>query len=146
MTEPEFFDIPSHSRFLDGYLDAVGRSLTTGVESVQIWLAPDPYVDSAADAGEEWTEVRSWSAEFGAFVEGFLRIDQRSSLGFYLIDYLCWYREFTEAALCFRSSIGTAIYDITYRIEWPDGTRVLLMARRSLLDHANCGPTPAQAR
>lgn len=146
MTQPESFDISSHSRFLDGYLDAVGRSLTTELESVQIWLAPDPDADSAADAGVEWTQVRRWSAEFGAFVEGFLRIDQRSSLGFYLIDYLCWYREFTEAALCCRSSVGTAAYDIAYRIEWPDGTQVRLMARRSLIDHANCGPTPALAR
>ena len=140
MTEPQFFDLPGHIRFLDGYLDAVGRSLTTDREYVQIWLAPNPEADSDADAGMEWSEVRHWNIEFSAFAAEFLRLDPRSRLGFYLIDYLCWFREFTQGAICHRSRSGTDVYDIAYRFEWPDGARTRLLARRLRRDRATSDP------
>lgn len=129
------FSIPGHVQFLAGYLDAVGRSLTSDAELVSLGC-----VDSSESAVERdqykqgCTLVENWSAEFCAFAEEFLRVGTRSRLGFYLVDYLCWFRDLTQGAECYRSAIyaNDAASEIVYRIQWPDGYGVLVTASRAL--------------
>ena len=125
MTAEHFeLSVPEHVTFLGGYMDAVGRVLTTDTE---LWAL------TARDANRCFegntvlgvairarSVVENWSREFGSLVDDFLGIDQRSRLGFYLIDYICWFREFTSNATCLkldcdslggeRPTIGQAVY------------------------------------
>ena len=87
------FSIPEHTRFLAGYMDAVGRALTSDSELISL--------SARVIEGESEAEtilgvplgsghrVENWSREFGGLVENVLCADQRSRLGFYLIEYVC---------------------------------------------------------
>jgi hypothetical protein len=136
--EPFEFCAPEHITFLDGYLDAVGRSLTTDEE---LWAltARDAKAalenDSVLGAGIHTRSlVENWSREFGSLVDNFLGINQRGRLGFYLIDYICWFKEFTQNAECFKlecdpigsGSLGQAVY----LLKLESGDRVLLLFQR----------------
>lgn len=68
-----------------------------------------------------YARVDTWDAEFDALADDFLRIDARARLGFYLVEYLCWFRDFTQDATCYRADV---------RDEWPDGHVVQVGARR----------------
>lgn len=129
------FSISRHVRFLDGYLDAVGRSTTTDDELVSLSCFTFGGVEGVDDLFD-WREgdalVKIWSREFGSFAETFVGICERSRLGFYLVDYMCWFQEFTQGATCHRRSVATDLMsEIVYRMEWPDGSKVVIAARRS---------------
>lgn len=128
---PEYeFSISRHARFLAGYLDAVGRTLSDGAELVSLWcVEPGETVRDPA----RYARVDTWDAEFDALADGFLGIDARSRLGFYLVEYLCWFRDFTQDATCYRDTVcdDPAAHEIVYRIEWPDGHIVQIGARRA---------------
>ena len=124
------FEKKRHAAFLDGYFDAVGRSLTTESELVLLTCV---FAESKAGDNGSWNPIGNWSSEFCAFARDFLAIDARSRLGFYLIEYVCWFEEFTEGACCFRRAkddCGPA-NAIRYRIEWPDGSQVELISSRA---------------
>jgi len=100
-------NVPEHITFLNGYMDAVGRILTSDTE---LWAL------TARDAKEclegnvvlgvaihARSALTDWSKEFGSLVDGLLGMDQRSRLGFYLIEYICWLKEFTKNAECLGS-------------------------------------------
>src|SRR4051812_11892968 len=82
-----------HVRFLDGYLDAVGRGLTTDCQLVSLTartVQRESEIEQilGVPLGDR-TAVGNWSREFGNFVETVLSMDQRGRLGFYLIEYIC---------------------------------------------------------
>jgi hypothetical protein len=139
------FSVSEHLIFLDGYLDAVGRILTSDTE---LWAL------TARDAKECLEEnmvlgvairarsvVENWSREFGSLVDDFLGMDQRSRLGFYLIEYICWFKEFTKNAECLkldcdpfgreRMTIGQAVY----LLQTEESYRVLLLFQRLSKTH-----------
>lgn len=129
------FSVPRHVTFLAGYMDAVGRFLTT--DSV-LWaptaLDPkgDPYANRLFEAAiGAPTVVENWSKEFVAVVSDFLGIDDRSRFGFYLIEYICWFKEFTRNARCLKLdcapvSAGT-LGQAAYLLELEGDQRVLLL-------------------
>jgi hypothetical protein len=125
----EAFSISRHVHFLEGYLDAVGRTLSDGAELVSLWCVQPG--DTARDPAR-YARVDTWDAEFDALANDFLRIDARARLGFYLVEYLCWFRDFTQDATCYRGAVcdDPAAPEIVYRIEWPDGHVVQIGARR----------------
>jgi hypothetical protein len=134
---PEF-SVREHVTFLAGYMDAVGRVLTTDTE---LWAL------TARSAGEALESDRilgaairsklalaNWSREFGSLVDDFLGMDQRSRLGFYLIDYICWFREFTNGAVCHKlecESLGPeTISQAVYLLQIEGTHGVLLLFQR----------------
>lgn len=126
MSEHFQFSIPQHVVFLDGYMDAVGRVLTTDTE---LWALTAR--GSMEDMSTGRTLVENWSKEFGSVVEDFLSLDQRARLGFYLIDYICWFKEFSQNAECFKLaceplSSGT-IDQAIYLLQLERNQRVLLI-------------------
>lgn len=132
------FRASGHITFLDGYLNAVGRSLTTDEE---LWALTARDADAALESDlvlgtriHARSLVENWSREFGSVVETFLGIDQRGRLGFYLIDYICWFKEFTKNAECFKlecDQIGSAsLGQVVYLIRLESTDRVLLLFQR----------------
>lgn len=130
----EAFSIPRHCDFLGGYLDAVARSLTTDTELVGLSVT---FADAVACDDDCMTDnhqrvpIENWSREFCAFVEGFLGIDARSRPDFYLVDYLCWFRHFSDGATCHRYDHHDPTTEVRYHVEWPEGCLVLLIANRT---------------
>lgn len=133
--------------FLDGYLDAVGRELTSDTE---LWAL------TAREANEEAQSdllngvavrtrslVENWSREFGWLVDDFLGMDQRDRLGFYLIDYICWFREFTQNAACFKLDCepltSATIGQAAYLLKLENNQCVLLLFQRFDKTHIQPG-------
>ena len=128
MTE---FSIARHTTFLSGYLDAVARSITT--DSVLCNLSAS-FVELGNSSGrlkhDRAVLVDNWSIEFGALTDSFLGIDERSRLGFYLVDYICWFRDFTSDAKCYKCAGDTPEPEVAYYLEWPEGVSVLIAASK----------------
>lgn len=59
-----------------------------------------------------------------------LGLDTRSRLGFYMVEYLCWIREFTEGTTCYRIDDSTT-GGISYRMELRDGSCIVAAVIRS---------------
>ena len=111
--------------FVAGYLDAVRN--VTGIHGLGAQYIPTAAANAPPATG---ARIEYWGQEFGAFAEQVLHLDQRSRLGFYLVDYMCWFRELTSGAECFRQSIPSddAPAEIMYRLVWPDGQCVMVSA------------------
>lgn len=71
------------------------------------------------------------------FLDGYMDAvgrHQRGRLGFYLIDYICWFKEFTRGAECFKldceplssATLGQAVY----LLQLESDQRVLLLFQR----------------
>lgn len=153
---PERFElsVPEHVTFLAGYMDAVGRVLTTDSDlfaltarSARATLDGDLVLGAAVRTR---SFVENWSKEFGSLVDDFLGMDQRSRLGFYLIDYICWFKEFTGTAKCFKldceflaaGTLGQAVYLL--QLEGDQG--VLILVQRLAKTHnksRHCSRTAA---
>jgi hypothetical protein len=146
------FSVPEHITHLAGYMDAVGRVLTTDSE---LWALTARDARTILDGDlvlgvtvRTRSFVENWSKQFGWLVDDFLGMDQRSRLGFYLIDYICWFKEFTQNAECFKlecefltaGTIGQAVY----LLQLEGDQRVLLLAQR--LDKAHNKPLQPIAR
>ena len=146
------FSVPEHVIYLAGYMDAVGRMLTTDSE---LWAltARDARATLDGDlvlgaAVRTQLFIENWSKEFGWLVDDFLGMDQRSRLGFYLIYYICWFKEFTGNAECFKLdceflAAGT-LGQAAYLLQLEGGQRVLLLAQR--LDKTHNKPMQPIAR
>lgn len=133
------FSVPRHTLHLSGYMDAVGRVLTT---DSQLYGLNARIIDSGeaieAVIGAQVTDSTSidkWSAEFGSLVEDFLGMDQNSRLGFYLIDMICWFKEFTDNAVCHRLDCRPLHTEVVARavhlLELENEQRVLLIATKT---------------
>jgi hypothetical protein len=133
------FSVPDHAIFLDGYMDAVGRMLSTDTDLVTLTARSIISVSEAeAILGVQFgsrTAVDNWSKEFGGLVENQLGVNQRSRLGFYLVEYICWFKEFGGGAVCFKvdCALGDAATTMqaVYFVELPANHLVLIVAKRS---------------
>ena len=126
MTE---FSTQRHVLFLSGYLDAVARSVTTDATLCNLSAT---FSESGSTLGPAHgaNMIDNWNLEFGSFVDSFLGISQRSRIGFYLVDYICWLREFTTGAECYKSVGDASGQSVIYHVEWPDGSGVVIAADR----------------
>ena len=130
------FSIQHHARFLDGYLDAVFRCVDT-VQGLGCMHVPASPEIAPADT-REWVLVENWAREFDAFVGDVLGLDPRSRMTFYLVEYLCWFQQFTTHAMCHRERWGAGESTrVTYRLQWPNGERVFVTA--DLVPQAGAG-------
>ncbi len=132
------FSIPYHTAHLCGYMDAVGRVLSPGWELVSLGatlLAPEEDVESIVGRIHRRVEVENWSGEFSEFVTRFLALDEHERLGFYLIDLICHFRDFTEAARCTKLDCelmsDRTWAQMVYLLDLENSQRVLLTAARS---------------
>jgi hypothetical protein len=137
------FCASEHATFLAGYLDAVGRTLTTD-EDLWALTAREPkhaLTNELVLGAKRRTQsiVENWSREFGSLVDNFLGIDQRSRLGFDLIEYICWFKEFMQNAECYKlecDPIGSAsLGQAVYLIQVESGDHVLLVFQRLAKTH-----------
>lgn len=146
------FSVPAHVTYLAGYMNAVGRVLTTDAE---LWTLTARDAGAAVDGDlvpgitvRTRSFVENWSQQFGWLVENFLGMDQRSRLGFYLIDYICWFDEFTRNAECFKLDCefltARTIDQAVYLLQLEGDRRVLLLAQR--LDKTHNEPSQPIAR
>ena len=133
------FSIPRHTDHLNGYMDAVGRALSTDDVLYALSarrLEPDETVESALGAtpGGQ-TRIENWSLEFGHLVEDLLVLDQRERLAFYLIDLINRYATFTQNAQCHRLdcaplNAGT-LQQAIYLLQLQGDAQVLITASRT---------------
>jgi hypothetical protein len=147
-TAPEHFEFSAlqHAVFLDGYFDAVGRLLTTDAE---LWALTARDAAGVLDGDLLFgvsvrgrSVVENWSKEFSRLVDELLRIDQRTRLGFYLVEYICWFQHFTRNAECFKldcEPLRTGTLDqAVYVLQLEGNQRVLLLVQH--LDKALVPP------
>jgi hypothetical protein len=100
------FSIPEHTIRLDGYMDAVGRVVTTDSELYALCartVKDDVEIEGILGVQiQNRNRIENWSKEFSSLAVEFLGLDERSRLAFYLIDTICWFKEFTSDASCFK--------------------------------------------
>jgi hypothetical protein len=132
------FSVSRHVAFLDGYMDAVGRVLTTDAE---LWtlVARDATAVLEGDLifgvpVRGRSVIDKWSKEFAWLVDEFLRVSERTRLGYYLVEYICWFDYFTRNAECFKldcESLRKGTLDqAVYVLQLEDHQRVLLLIQR----------------
>jgi hypothetical protein len=146
MTTDSFaFSVSDHAMYLAGYLDAVGRLLTTDVELCALTAR---YIRSVGEAEailgmpiRNREPIESWPKEFGALVDGYLGMNQRTRIGFYLVDYVCWFEEFTNDASCFKVDCkllgAPTISQVVYLLELANSEWVLIIVERSRKETQN---------
>ncbi len=124
--------------YLAGYLDAVGRELTNDLELVCLssnYIASSDFTEEILGSPILHRDpITKWSSEFGSLIEGQFGISERSRLGFYLIDYIDWFRQFTDNAQCFKitceSQSPGALFEAIYLLQWSSGQKVALSFSR----------------
>lgn len=137
MTEPTF-SIPEHTMYLAGYMDAVGRELTNEEELISL---SSNYL-SISQASEDILcapiidlhLIGNWSFEFGSLIEDKFGINERSRLGFYLVDYIGWFHQFTDDVECFKITCKSQpgiLFEAIYLLKWRSGEKVVLSFTRS---------------
>lgn len=145
--------IHKHVTYLAGYMDAVGRAITTDSELFALTARDAKEIlDGDILAGIEVRAqllIENWSKEFGSLVDDLLGMDQCNSLGFYLIDYICWFNEFTQNAECFKLDCeplepGT-INQAIYMLKLEDQQKVVLLAQRLEKAHTEPSQSPPDA-
>jgi hypothetical protein len=94
------FSVPSHTLRFGGYLDAVGRHYTDEKRlcALNAALMPSRILDNHAI--KTTTPVENMVKEFERDISQFLSTDPRNRLLFYLTEYFCWYKEFSDACVC----------------------------------------------
>ena len=124
------FSVPSHTTFLAGYLDAVGRHFTDGSRLCAITAAVMPAEFLEGIAITSATPVENIVQEFDRDISQFLNADPRSGLLFYLMDYFDWYKQFSDNCLCEKLRLkGRDLPDdhIAYRLSIDHKHEVLFL-------------------
>ena len=137
------FSIPEHAIWLDGYLDAVGRVVTTDSELYALdarRVKDDAEIEGILGVQiQSRVRIENWSNEFSSLAGQFLGLDERSRLAFYFVEMICWFKEFTSDAVCFKiecSQLRSNVIDqAAYVLELEGSQRVLLLAVRSAKTH-----------
>lgn len=133
------FSIPRHTDYLCGYMDAVGRVLSTGdvlyaLLARRLESGQTPGLMLGADPGGQ-TLVEDWSREFSRLVEDLLVLDPRDILAFHLIELINKYDACTQNAQCFRLDCtplcATTIQQAVYLLQLQDDEQVLIVATRT---------------
>ncbi|MEH6416094.1 hypothetical protein [Pseudomonas sp. CGJS7] len=134
------FSVARHVVFVDGYLDAVGRTLSTDTELWCLWTRtaePGQEIETVLQAKvHEQARIGNWSLELVALCEQLLGLSERTRLGFYLIEYLRWFADYTRDAVCYRLTCdflrSDAVAQSVYLLELENQQRVLICATRSI--------------
>lgn len=100
-------EIEKHIAFVSGYLDAVGRHFTTESVLFSLWA------EKGSKRINELTEIDivgekkipEFVHELEQQVGEFLNTDTRERLVFYLLEYLIWFKEFTESFECYKLKV-----------------------------------------
>lgn len=133
------FSISEHATYLAGYMDAVGRVLSTDRELISFssnLIAPRDTVEGLL--GPVVAEVpitKSWSLEFGSLLKEHFGIDEQSRLGFYLIEYIDWFQQFTNDVECIKvvcqQQSPDTLFEAVYLLRWSTAEKVVLSFTRS---------------
>jgi hypothetical protein len=133
------FSISEHTTYLAGYMDAVGRTLSSDRElicfSSNLLADPDALEGLLGPVVIERPVTGGWSSEFGPLLKGHFGIDEQSRLGFYLVEYIDWFHQFTNNVecikiICQRPSLVT-LFEAVYLLQWNTGERVVLSFTRN---------------
>jgi hypothetical protein len=124
-------------------MDAVGRVVTTDSELYALCsrrVKDDLEIEEILGVSvQSRNRIENWSKEFSSLAGEFLGLDKRSRLAFYFIEMICWFKEFTSEAVCFKiefAQLGSDVIDqAAYVLELEDSHRVLLLAVRSAKTH-----------
>jgi hypothetical protein len=100
MADEFSFSVPSHTIYFAGYLDAVGRYYTDEKRlcALTVSLMPSKILDRHAI--RTTTPVENMVREFERDISQFLNTDPRNRFLFYLTEYFCWYKHFSDACEC----------------------------------------------
>ena len=125
------FSVPSHTTFFDGYLDAVGRQYTDDQRLCALTVRVAPHGSPLEGlAVLNATPVENMVREFQSDIARFLNADPKQRLLFYLIEYFCWYGEFSTRCECHRVKIeGEGVTDeqIGFRLNVNDEHDVVFL-------------------
>ena len=99
-------DVKEHAVMLRGYMDAVGRAVTTDevlyaltVRELDSENTPESILEVPVTQGEAVDRIHQ---EFIPIVQGKLGLNGNDRLSFYLIDYLSWFKEMYGATSVHR--------------------------------------------
>jgi hypothetical protein len=106
------FSVPTHTTFFSGYLDAVGRQYTNErLCALTVRMAPTGSPIEGLSVSNA-APVENMVKEFQADISRFLNADPKQRIVFYLVDYFCWYKEFSSSCDCYRVMVrGEGITD-----------------------------------
>jgi hypothetical protein len=113
------FSVPTHTTFFAGYLDAVGRQYTNErLCALTVRMTSTGGSLNGLEVSNA-SPVENMVREFQADISRFLNADPKHRVVFYLIEYFCWYKEFSTLCECQRVRVrGEGITDeqIGYRL------------------------------
>jgi hypothetical protein len=132
------FSVSEHSTYLAGYMDAVGRSLTSEDELVSLcstFLTSSESVEKLVGSVVAERPISGrWSSEFGPLLKEHFGIEGKSRLGFYLIDYIDWFHQFTDDVECTmirrQQRTSRTLFEALYLLRWSTGEKVVLSFTR----------------
>jgi hypothetical protein len=125
------FSVPSHTIYFAGYLDAVGRHYTDEKRLCSLTAAVMPSKILDRLAIRTTTPVENMVREFERDISRFLNTDPKNRLLFYLTEYFCWYKDFSDMCVCekLRLEGGDLSHDHTaYRLFVDHKHEVLFLA------------------
>ena len=133
------FSISEHTTYLAGYLDAVGRTLSSDRELIS--FSSNLLADSDTLEGllgpvvTERLVTGGWSSEFGPLLKDNFGIDEQSRLGFYLVEYIDWFHQFTNNVECIKIVCQrpplVALFEAVYLLQWNTGEKIVLSFTRN---------------
>jgi hypothetical protein len=105
-------DIPKHTNFICGYMDAMVRAYSGGEHVIGLSAIIIP-CDSSVE--EELScritsseEIENLSHSFCKELSILLNTDSREKVLFYLVEYLTWYKEYTISCKCLKLELSGA--------------------------------------
>lgn len=111
-------EIRDHALRFDGYLDAVGRQLSTSETLIAVstrLLNEQVVVEDIINSKEyEFLELESNNIGFEKEISSFLNTDPRERLLFYLIEYFEWFERFSETYTCKKLRLSGANAPVKY--------------------------------
>ena len=132
-------NVKEHTIFLNGYMDAVGRFYTNDKELVGITvqeLENKTTLEEQLDCTIKSTnEVEDITIDFEKTISGFLNVDPRERMIFYLTEYVMWYKEFTKSLKCYKHElIGENIPTIhaAYTLEVNNKHKIFIYLLRAI--------------
>jgi hypothetical protein len=106
------FSVPTHTTFFAGYLDAVGRQYTNErLCALTVRTTPAGIPLDGLEVSNV-SPIENMVREFQADISRFLNADPKQRVVFYLVEYFCWYKEFSTRCDCHRVTVrGQGITD-----------------------------------
>ncbi|MEM1154536.1 MAG: hypothetical protein AAGI44_10360 [Pseudomonadota bacterium] len=97
------FSVPRHAVVFGGYLDAVGRAYTTEEHFFGLSAGLKNDIDWSNHTVKRGQALENWAREFSEDLSRVIPdLDLRNRLGYHLVEYFCWFEEFSVDALAYR--------------------------------------------